>query len=232
MRLCRSTNVCSARCSARTPPRCSTRLPGAVQELVNDGAGRGRCGRLRDSVADRPPQRHLGVAVNLPLDGHPLRRADGGAAGAAGVRRQRRQCRGARRAPRRRRASASIDVVLIGARHRHRRWADPRRRAVPRLDRVGRRARPHGDRHGRPAVPGELPQPRLLRGAGVGHGARARGAPDRGRAAGLGARASRSRDGRELDGPLVTELAHDGDLAACAVLELIGSGSGVAIASS
>ena len=36
---------------------------------------------------------------------------------------------------------------------------------------------------------------------------------DRRRAAGVGARA-RARDGRELDGPLVTELAHDGDPAA------------------
>ena len=38
------------------------------------------------------------------------------------------------------------------------------------------------------------------------------------------------RDGRDLDGPLVTELAHDGDAAACAVLELIGTRVGVAIA--
>ena len=38
------------------------------------------------------------------------------------------------------------------------------------------------------------------------------------------------RDGRELDGPLVTELAHDGDPAACAVLELIGERLGVALA--
>jgi glucokinase len=38
------------------------------------------------------------------------------------------------------------------------------------------------------------------------------------------------RDGRDLDGPLVTELAHDGDPAAAAVLELIGTRLGVAIA--
>ncbi len=38
------------------------------------------------------------------------------------------------------------------------------------------------------------------------------------------------REGRELDGPLVTELAHDGDPAAGAVLELIGTRLGVAIA--
>jgi glucokinase len=38
-------------------------------------------------------------------------------------------------------------------------------------------------------------------------------------------------DGRELAGPLVTELAHDGDAAAIEVLELIGSNLGVAIAS-
>ncbi len=38
-------------------------------------------------------------------------------------------------------------------------------------------------------------------------------------------------DGRELAGPLVTELAHDGDAAAIEVLDLIGSNLGVAIAS-
>ncbi len=37
-------------------------------------------------------------------------------------------------------------------------------------------------------------------------------------------------DGRELEGPLVTELAHDGDPAALAVLELIGERLGVALA--
>lgn len=39
------------------------------------------------------------------------------------------------------------------------------------------------------------------------------------------------RDGRELDGPLVTELAHDGDSAAREVINLIGERLGVAIAS-
>ena len=39
------------------------------------------------------------------------------------------------------------------------------------------------------------------------------------------------REGRELAGPLVTELAHDGDAAAIAAIELIGSRLGVAIAS-
>jgi glucokinase len=38
-------------------------------------------------------------------------------------------------------------------------------------------------------------------------------------------------NGRELEGPLVTELAHDGDAAAIEVIELIGSRIGVAIAS-
>jgi len=38
-------------------------------------------------------------------------------------------------------------------------------------------------------------------------------------------------DDRELDGPLVTELAHDGDLAARQVLDLIGERVGVALAS-
>ena len=38
-------------------------------------------------------------------------------------------------------------------------------------------------------------------------------------------------EGRELDGPLVTELAHDGDSAAREVIELIGERVGVALAS-
>ena len=38
------------------------------------------------------------------------------------------------------------------------------------------------------------------------------------------------RDGRELDGPLVTELAYDGDRAARGVIELVGVRVGVAIA--
>ena len=45
-------------------------------------------------------------------------------------------------------------------------------------------------------------------------------------------RLARARDeGRELAGPLVTELAHDGDPAAVEAIELIGSRLGVAIAS-
>lgn len=39
------------------------------------------------------------------------------------------------------------------------------------------------------------------------------------------------KEGRELDGPLVTELAHDGDAAARQVIELIGERVGVALAS-
>ncbi|MDQ6840817.1 MAG: ROK family protein, partial [Actinomycetota bacterium] len=38
-------------------------------------------------------------------------------------------------------------------------------------------------------------------------------------------------DGRELAGPLVTELAHDGDEAALEAIELVGTRLGVAIAS-
>jgi glucokinase len=45
-------------------------------------------------------------------------------------------------------------------------------------------------------------------------------------------RLARARDeGRELVGPLVTELAHDGDTAAGQAIELIGSRLGVAITS-
>ncbi len=68
---------------------------------------------------------------------------------------------------------------------------DPARAAVPRIDRVRGRTRAHGHRHGRAALPGELPQPRLRRGAGLRHRAGSRG-----RAAGPGAPRFRSRRGR------------------------------------
>ena len=78
----------------------------------------------------------------------------------------------------------------------------------------GRRARAHRRRRRRAAVPGQLPEPRLPGGVRVGHGARARGpgaAPRRSRDSGLGRALA---GGREITGPLVTELAHDGDAAA------------------
>ena len=105
-----------------------------------------------------------------------------------------------------------------------------RGRAVPRRGRRRRRARSHRDRHGRSALPGQLPEPRLPRALASGTAlARealrlARERPD----SGLGRALA---EGRELAGPLVTELAHDGDAAAIEVLRTIGANLGVAIAS-
>ena len=137
----------------------------AVQEATPSAGRRRRGGRLRDPLPDRSAHRDARSwrstcrCADMPFaDDH------GRAARAAGVRRQRRQPGRARRAPRRRGRGASEAVVLTH-RHRDRRRADPRRRALPRRGRRGRRARPHRDRHGRPALPGQLPQPRLRRGA-------------------------------------------------------------------
>ena len=62
-----------------------------------------------------------------------------------------------------------------------------------------------------PPCQGALPEPRLPRGDGV----RARRSCARRRCASRGGRTRRSgdalEDGRELTGPFVTELAHDGD---------------------
>ena len=94
----------------------------------------------------------------------------------------------------------------------------------------GRRAGPHGRRHRRAAVPGQLPEPRLP------GGGRARAPRWRARRA---ARSARRPDsalgralaaGREITGPLVTELAHDGDAVARDALGAIGERLGVGIA--
>ena len=115
------------------------------------------------------------------------------------------------------------------ARDRHRRRADPRAasstaaRSAPAAE-LGHMVI---DIDG-PALPGQLPQPRLRRGASP----RARRSPARrerlaGEPPRLRAGRGRSRDGRELAGPLVTELAHDGDAAAIEAIELIGARLGV-----
>ena len=80
------------------------------------------------------------------------------------------------------------------------------RRGLPRDDGRGRRARPHGDRRRRPALSGQLSQPRLRRGRRLGHRPRPRGAGGRrgatrtrrsGKPAGGGRRRRRPRrDGR------------------------------------
>ena len=81
-----------------------------------------------------------------------------------------------------------------------------------------------------PAVPGQLPEPRLPRGVRLRAGARARGAGARRGRAGVGA-GPRARGGREITGPLVTELAHDGDAAARAAIAALGRHLGIGMAS-
>ena len=107
---------------------------------------------------------------------------------------------------------------------------DPRRRDLPRLDRRRRRARPHGDRDGRPRLPGELPRPRLRRGARLRHRARPRGRRRRS-ATPTPPSASCSPTGQPVDGKAVTEAALEGDETAIEVFDLIGSRLGVALAS-
>ena len=70
---------------------------------------------------------------------------------------------------------------------------------LSRLERRGGGARPRRRRHRRPALPGQLPQPRLHRVARLGHRARARGGARPPRAPGLGPGRAR-RSGGEIDG--------------------------------
>ena len=74
-----------------------------------------------------------------------------------------------------------------------------------------------------PPCQGNCPNHGLRRGAGVRHRARARGAAGwrhERPSSGLGRAQA---DGRELAGPLVTELAHDGDEAAIEAIAAVGS---------
>ena len=70
-----------------------------------------------------------------------------------------------------------------------------------------------------PPCQGNCPNRRLPRGAGLRHGAGPRGPAARRASAPTPASAGRWPSGRELAGPLVTELAHDGDPAALEVLD-------------
>ena len=81
-----------------------------------------------------------------------------------------------------------------------------------------------------PPCQGNCPNHGCVEVARVGDGACARGVAGRAGATGLRAREGAA-EGRELAGPLVTELAHDGDETAIEVLRTIGSNLGVAIAS-
>ena len=91
---------------------------------------------------------------------------------------------------------------------------DPGRRDLPWLDRGRGRARPHRDRGGRPALPGQLPEPRLRRDARLGHRDRAR----EGKAAAE----------REPDSALGKALAEGPDRRASTVTELALAGDGLA----
>ena len=158
-------------------------------------AARGRGGgrrRLRHPGHARPADGDRGLLDAPAAGGRPVRLRDVGAAGDPGRRRQRRQLRRARRGALRRRRGLGRRGHAH-ARHRDRRRARARRAAAAGLDRRGRRARPHGRRHGRPALPGRVPEPRLPRGDGLGLRARARGVAARRAAARHGARAWRWR---------------------------------------
>ena len=159
----------------RRSPRRSARgraRSGSASRARSTGGPASRCRRC----TCRSPACHFAAVV-------------GRARRPAGRRRQRRELRRARRgALRRRRAGSRTSCcsrsgtgigggLVLGG------------RALPRRGRRRRRAGPHGHRHGRPAVPGQLPEPRLPRGARVGHGAGARGRAARRPAAGHAARA-------------------------------------------
>ena len=100
------------------------------------------------------------------------------------------------------------------------------RAALPRQPRRGRRARPHGRGRARPRLPGRLSRARLPRGAGARLRDRARRARRRRSATPTRRSAGGWRRRREISGPLVTELAHDGDEGARAVLERGGAPPG------
>ena len=161
------------------------------------------------------------TAVNLPIRNLPIRDEMRARLGVSGLRRQRRQRRGARRAPLRRRQGHQRRGDADD-RHRDRRWGDHRRGALPGSDRGGQRARPHGDRLRRTALPGQLPQPRLPGDLRLRYRTgRARARPPRS--------ASRTRrwgtalaEGEKIDGKAVTDAANDGDPAAVAVVAEAG----------
>ena len=140
---------------------------------------------VRDVIADAGQPEAIGVgvpsqiefatgtvetSVNIPLTGVPLREELGRRFGVPVLRGQRRELRRARRGAHRRR-EPSRDAH---ARDRGRRGRGDRRHDLPRRSRTRRRAGPHRRELGRPAVPGQLPEPRLPRGLLLRPGARAR----------------------------------------------------------
>ena len=165
-------------------------------EAARGGAPRRRRRRPRHPGDDQPGARRSDrrgqPAAGRTADPRPDLRARR----PAGLPRQRRQRRRPRRVPLRRRARQADDGDADD-RHRDRRRADPRRPDLPRRDRGGGRARPRRDPGRRPAVPGQLPEPRLRRVARLGDGARPRGPRRRRIGARLGDRqAARRRGGR------------------------------------
>ena len=140
---------------------------------------------VRDVIADAGQPDAIGVgvpsqiefatgtvetSVNIPLTGRAAPRGAGPPLRRARVRGQRRQLRRPRRGAHRRR-EPSRDAH---ARDRGRRGRGDRRPHLPRRSRPRRRAGPHRRELGRPALPGELPEPRLPGGLLLRPGARAR----------------------------------------------------------
>ena len=163
----------------------------------------------------------VAASPHLPLGGVALPGADGRAPRPAGRRRQRRQLRDARRvAPRR--GARRARRVHADDRHRHRRRHRRGGQLYAGPAAARRRARAHGRsistarpaRATAPATAASSGTPRATRSAARA-GARAIEQPD----SALGARAAA---GREITGALVTELAHDGDERARAVLGQVG----------
>ena len=135
-------------------------------------------GGHRDPVPHRPGARHGGQLGQPAARRRPVSRDHGRAARAAGLRRQRRQRRDARRVALRR-GGRRARRGAAHARDRHRRRPGCRQRAAARQPGRGGRARAHGRAGGRPALPAQLPQPRLPGGDVLGDGAGPRGAADR-----------------------------------------------------
>ena len=177
--------------------------------------------------------RRTGTAVystHLPLADVPFARGHVRAARAPGGGRQRRQLRGAGRGAvrRRRRLGRRRDAH---ARHRHRRRARAGRQVAARLDRRGRASSGTWsiDMDG-PPCQGHCPNRGCLEvmasGSALVREASLRVArrPDTALGQAL-------EEGRELTGPFVTELAHDGDPVARDALETVGRALGVGLSS-
>ncbi len=164
----------------RGPRHDGSRAPGGTR-----GASRSRRRGTRHPLHDRPGARPCDQRRE-PAD---RRRSDQGphvrATRHPRPAGQRRQHGGAGRTPLGRRARGPQRRPAHD-RHRDRGRPDHRPEGLSRVDGRGRRARPHGHRHRRAALSGELSQQRLRRGRRVGHRARKGGASGSGAPPGVG----------------------------------------------